>query len=95
MIELDAIDPQKTFSFYVPGKTIGKIRYKGSDISSRCDKGISFIWSSLSMGVQTPTVATIAPTVIMNSRLCFYRFIKFVIYIFSFLVIYKRIFFVI
>lgn len=71
MIELDATDPQKTFSFYVPGKTIGKIRYKGSDISSRCDKGISFIWSSLSMGVQTPTVATIAPTVIMNSRFAF------------------------
>ena len=28
MIELDATDPQKTFSFYVPGKTIGRIRYK-------------------------------------------------------------------
>ena len=71
MIELDATDPQKTFSFYIPGTTIGKIRYKGSDISSRCDKGISFIWSSLSMGVQTPTVATAAPTVIMNSRFAF------------------------
>ena len=71
MIELDATDPQKTFSFYIPGKTIGKIRYKGSDISSRCNKGISFIWSSLSMGVVTPTVATLAPSVVMNSRFAF------------------------
>lgn len=71
MIELDATDPQKTFSFYVPGKTIGSIRYKGMDIESRCDKSISFIWSSLTMGVVTPTVATIAPSVVMNSRFAF------------------------
>ena len=71
MIELDATDPQKTFSFYIPGKTIGKIRYKGSDISSRCDKGISFIWSSLSMGVVTQTVGTVPPTVVLNSRFAF------------------------
>jgi len=71
MIELDATDPQKTFSFYIPGKTIGKIRYKGPDTSSRCDKGISFIWSSLSMGVVTQTVGTVPPTVVLNSRFAF------------------------
>ena len=71
MIELDATDPQKTFSFFIPGKTIGKIRYKGSDISSRCNKGISFIWSSLSMGVVTQTVGTVPPTVVLNSRFAF------------------------
>lgn len=71
MIELDATDPQKTFSFYLPGKTIGKIRYKGSNIESRCDKGISFIWSSISMGVSTPSVATTQPVVVLNSRFAF------------------------
>lgn len=75
LIKTDAVSPQETIRFMVPGSEVGNVRYNGPSGAALTDKGIYVIWSAYVTGVvnttQTASSGMIKPGVTMHSRLAF------------------------
>ena len=74
----DAVNPQETVRFWIPGSEIGNVRYNGPGIDALTDKGIYIIWAAYVSGVtagmkgtDSATEGMVAPTFTMHSRLAF------------------------
>ena len=75
LIKTDAVCPQETIRFMVPGSKVGNVRYNGPSGTALTDKGIYVIWSAYVTGVvnttQTANTGMVKPGVTMHSRLAF------------------------
>lgn len=75
LVKTDAVNPQETIRFMVPGAKIGHVRYNGPSTTALTDRGIYVIWSAYTSGVVSVTQGTnlgmVKPGVTMHSRLCF------------------------
>jgi len=74
IIKTNAINPQETIPYLVPGSAVGNVRYNGNDYLALTDQGIYVIWAAFTLGATAEESATdgmVKPAVVMNSRVCF------------------------
>nr|UBJ25959.1 capsid protein [Red panda feces-associated circular DNA virus 23] len=78
LYKTDAVNPQETIRFWIPGSEIGNVRYNGPSADALTDKGIYIIWAAYTSGVtaglfntDSITEGMEAPTFTMHCRLAF------------------------
>lgn len=73
MMTTNAVNPQETIRFMVPGSKIGSVRYNGPGSDAYTDKGIYIVWAAYVSGtiVDEGVNGLQRPVLTMNSRLAF------------------------
>lgn len=73
--ETSAVNPQKSVRYLINGRDVGNVRYNSGSDEALTDEGVYVIWAAYVQGITGAALSglegMIAPSVVMNKRVCF------------------------